>query len=419
MKPIFRSYLKNCCFIQIVFLLLTQPLFSQHENVNTDSLLKEAQHLVNTENYTEANKISYKLLALNPDNYDAHILIANSYMREKKFAEAKVHIDYLLNEYGDNKALLATGVNWYYWSEDYLGCVNQCDNALIYYPNDSIFEQIKITCLIKLKNYTYAATMVDSMLLRDANNTMAKKLQQQLFLLSSKNRLTISTIIDFYENNIISPTQLSYIEYARKIKSHTAIARLNYANRFNQDAIQLEIDAYITASEKAYFYYNMGYSRDSVFPHYRLGAEWYQVVGKGNEFSLGTRFLSFYPADVFIYTASYGKYIGSWWVNLRTYLNPVDNMLGTSALFTVRRYCAKHNYIGLQLKSGVNPDQRANVIDPSNNYFLQATGVKLEYNTLFLQRWIAGLNFMLEKQEYFSNKNRNVFSAEFRLSYLF
>ncbi len=41
-----------------------------------------------------------------------------------------------------------------------------------------------------------------------------------------------------------APWHLTYLEYSRKLKFGTIIARLNYANRFKKNGLQLETDGY-------------------------------------------------------------------------------------------------------------------------------------------------------------------------------
>lgn len=401
-------------------LFMSQSLFSQQAKVNADSLFKEAQSLLKKGDYTQAQKICVDLLENNPNNFDARLLLANSYMWKKKFPEARPHIDYLLSHKENNKDALTANINWHLWSDDYAGSLNHANNALKHFPNDVDFNLKKAHSLKNLDELNQATIVVDSVLAKEPDNKEALKLKQALFLLSSKNKLTVSYVIDFYENDSPLPTQLAYIEYARKIKKHTVIGRVNYGNRYNKEGIQLESDAYLKTTKKAYMYLNVGYSpSENIFPDYRAGAEWYQSFGKGNEASLGFRYLNFSPKNIFIYTASYGKYVGAWWFAGRTFVTPKDNDASVSGLLYVRRYCTKYNYIGLQLKTGVNPDERANLIDPSNNYFFNSSGVRLEYNTLFLTRWIAAFDIVYENQEYWTNKYRNVISFDVKFSYLF
>lgn len=403
----------------ILVLFMSQSLFSQQTKVNTDSLFKEAQSLLKKGDNTQAEKICLDLLNNNPNNFDARLLLANSYMWKKKFPEARPHVDYLLSIKENNRDALMSNINWYYWSKDYAGSLNQSNKALSHYPKDVEFNLKKAESLKNLEELDQASIVVDSVLVKEPENKEALRLKQALFLLSSKNKLTVSYVIDFYENDSPLPTQLAYIEYARKIKKHTVIGRVNYGNRFSKEGIQLESDAYLKTTKKAYMYLNVGYSPSDIFPDYRAGAEWYQSFGKGNEASLGFRYLNFSPKNIFIYTASYGKYFGPWWLAGRTFVTPKDNDVSVSGLLYVRRYCTKYNYIGLQFKTGVNPDERANIIDPVNNYFLNSTGVRLEYNTLFLTRWIAAFDLIYENQEYWTNKYRNVISFDVKFSYLF
>jgi YaiO family outer membrane protein len=402
----------------IVALMISQLLFSQ-EKISSDSLYKEAKMLYKDGKDIQAEKICLELIESNPNNFDVRVLLANNYMWDKRFTDAKPHLDYVLAQRNNYYDALSSSINWYLWTKEYALCVSQCDTAISYYPDKVEFKLKKALSLRKLHLLDDAQLIVKQVLENDSNNIEALKLDQLIFLDKSKNKLTVSYRYDNYENNMIPPTHLAYLEYSRKIDRGTIVGRINYGNRFNIDGVQVEADAYLKLIKRSYMYLNAGFSEARIFPDYRFGAEWYQSFGKGNEVSLGGRYLLFLPKKVFIYTASYGKYVGNWWINGRTFVTPKNDNTSVSGLLTIRRYCTKYNYIGLQFKTGVNPDDRANVIDPAKSYFLNSTGIRLEFNTLFKKRWIAALDLIYENEEWRTARYRNVFSLDMKFSYLF
>ncbi len=407
-------------YIKALFLLIFLPeiLLSQ-QKIDSDSLYKQAKYLFNEGKDTLAKELCANILEYNPNNYDIRVLLANNLMWNKKYSEAKPHLDYVLEKRNNYYDALSSSINWYLWTKDYYGCINQCDSALLHYPNNTIFKLKKATSLRKLNDYDNAQSLVDEILQVDSAHKEALKLDQLIFLDRSKNKVTLSYSYDFYENNMIPPTHLAYLAYSRKLEKGTIIGRINYGNRFNIEGIQIESDAYLKLIKRSYVYLNAGFSEARIFPDYRFGLEWYQSFGKGNEVSLGGRYLVFLPKEVLIYTASYGKYLGNWWFNGRTFVTPKNDKASVSGLITIRRYCSKYNYIGVQVKTGINPDDRANVIDPANNYFLNSTGARLEFNTLFSKRWIATLNLIYENEEWRTDRYRHVFSLDMKFSYLF
>ncbi len=138
------------------------------------------------------------------------------------------------------------------------------------------------------------------------------------------------------------------------------IGRLNQAHRFDSDGNQFEIDSYPHLREGTYAYLNIGYSKDSIFPKYRFGAEIYQNLGQAWEASLGFRKLIFQNSTVTIWTGTVAKYIGNYYLVLR--INTVPDEAGNSISYgpQVRRYFGDHDYVGISAGSGRSPTQVAN-----------------------------------------------------------
>jgi YaiO family outer membrane protein len=80
--------------------------------------------------------------------------------------------------------------------------------------------------------------------------------------------------------------------YSRLTKFGTVIGRVNYANRFQTDGLQAEVDAYPRLSNVFYTYVNAGYSENAgVFPKYRAGFSLYANLPKSYEAEAGWRYL--------------------------------------------------------------------------------------------------------------------------------
>jgi YaiO family outer membrane protein len=93
------------------------------------------------------------------------------------------------------------------------------------------------------------------------------------------------------------------------------IGRVAQSSRFDNTGTLFELDAYPSLGKNAYAYFNIGGSGASFFPNFSIGASIYYSLPKSWEIEEGYRYLKFSDATN-IYTASLGKYLGNWGLNL-------------------------------------------------------------------------------------------------------
>lgn len=136
----------------------------------------------------------------------------------------------------------------------------------------------------------------------------------------------------------------------------STIGRINWADRFGRSGMQLEVDAYPKLFPGSYLYLNGGFSPSSLFPLFRFGGEFFSSLRGGNELSAGFRYLYFTSSTVMLYTVSYGKYIGNYWISTRTFLTPRESGTSASLHLTGRRYFAvADEYLSATLGIGFAP----------------------------------------------------------------
>lgn len=174
-------------------------------------------------------------------------------------------------------------------------------------------------------------------------------------------RLSYVTAEYGYENfrGAIEPWQFASLSAGRRTLRGTAIGRLNYANRFSSDGLQIEADAYPRIARGKYAYLNVGYSQADIFPAWRLAGEIFSTVPGAWEVSLGFRQLRFTSTPVTLYTGSVGKYAGNYWVSLRPYVRFQNSGNSASSGLTARRYFADAlHYVGARATYGSAPSER-------------------------------------------------------------
>ena len=162
--------------------------------------------------------------------------------------------------------------------------------------------------------------------------------------------------------------------------------RLNYAYRFEENALQLESDWYPKLSEKSYAYLNYGYSKSNLFPEHRAGLEYFTNLPRSWEASLGARFLSFQENKVSILTASGGYYYGNYYSSLRAFIVPKEQgKPGFSAALRTRRYLkTAFQYLDVELGGGYDTNFQQQFLNGSlasqTQLFIQQQFLSVSYH---------------------------------------
>lgn len=155
------------------------------------------------------------------------------------------------------------------------------------------------------------------------------------------------------------PWHLASVALWRRSSAGTFIARVNYANRFATDGVQVEADAYPRLNKKVYLFLNAGYSDAAVFPTWRFGGEAFTSLPAAWEASLGFRQLRFSGFPVTLFTGAVGKYLGNYWFSLRPYVRSKEGGLFASAGLTARRYFENgDHWVGATASYGTSPTDR-------------------------------------------------------------
>jgi YaiO family outer membrane protein len=156
----------------------------------------------------------------------------------------------------------------------------------------------------------------------------------------------------------LDPWHTASAEVSRKDPGATLIARVNWAQRFGENGVQLEMDAYPHVARGTYAYLNAGYSDASVFPVARIGAEIYTSPVRGTEASLGVRHLEFSSARATIFTGSAGLYRGDYYFSVRPFVTPRDDGASYSGSLLARRYFSSpESYATLVVGAGTGPTE--------------------------------------------------------------
>ena len=89
-----------------------------------------------------------------------------------------------------------------------------------------------------LKEYKLAQEANSRLLKINPKNTEARSLSQRLTILSAKNQIGATYDFVYFDKQFDDPWHLASIDYSRQTKIGSIVARVNYANRFNNNALQ-------------------------------------------------------------------------------------------------------------------------------------------------------------------------------------
>ncbi len=226
---------------------------------------------------------------------------------------------------------------------------------------------------------------------------------------STLNSVGIKYDRTFFDKEKGKPWHLVSVEYGRKVKKTLLLARVNYANRFEKSATQVEADAYPILSKKLYAYINIGYSANNLlFPGFRSGLSLYFSLPAKFEVEAGARYLHF-DAPIYIYTASIGKYYKKFWFNTSGFLSPQNSNISTSLFFKSRYYINDNDFVMLLLGTGLSPD---NTVDNTLfNTYLKSNKVELSLRRALQKRTIIFLSASYNKQQLQNDSYINQYNA--------
>lgn len=228
---------------------------------------------------------------------------------------------------------------------------------------------------------------------------------------SLPNSFTITYDHYHFDKQFEKDWKIAALEYKRKASFGALIGRINYANRFGENGLQFEAEAYPAYSKKVYSYVAIGYSSSlPVFPKFRAGYSVYVNMNKGWEGEAGVRYL-YFDENVWIGTLGLSKYVGSWLLNGKAYLSGKTSSVDQSYFFTARRYFSNEkDYAWLQLGTGVSPDEVRN-IQISSPAKLSSQRINAGLRKTFLKYNQAIIGIGWAQDEYLPGTYGNQFSA--------
>ncbi len=396
------------------------------QKIDTDNLLKEALHEANkTKNYELALKKSQQGIKLSPDYLDFYLLTGRIYQLTQKNDSARYYYKYVIDRNPKYEEAFTYLVNLNLEEKKYTEAETLLDQAIEAHPENKNFRYNKLIVYQsqhdEKKEHDYLKTL-------QSKYPDDSELKQRIFDLDTKNnseRIGINYSFTSFNRDNYGPWHLGSLQYIRQRNWGSLIGRINYANRFAFgksviDGVQYETESYLFTGKKSYSYLGAAYSDNTVFPKLKLGYSYFQNFTKGWEADLGIRYVKTSDTEFTTAVIGIGKYIGSYWINLRSYFqNDKENFYSAFALTTRYYLDTRFDYISLVAGYGSSPDERSTLGQYEERVSLNSYRIGGGYFRLFNQHYVTGLQATLNNQEYAPNLKQNELEIALMFQYKF
>jgi len=403
--------------LAFLFTLTISVAFSQ-DSTSSDGLFQLARKAAFEEkNYPRAIDLSRRALAIAPGYADIRVFLGRVYTWSNMNDSARAAFQYVLSATPENEDAAAAFTDLEYWNNRYDVALKIVNNGLQYNPKSELLLIKKAKVLFAQRQYQSSAEVLAILLQINKSNTEARALAESIKDAIAKNRIGAAYTYTYFDKQFADPWHIVSVDYGRQAKFGSYALRINYANRFKENGVQLEADAYPRINKTLYSYLSFGYSDNAgVFPKYRAGASLYINLPKSFEAEVGTRYL-YFSSSTWIYTLYLGKYYRSFLFGARTYLTPSSSTISQSYNLMARYYYSGNadDYFHVNIGTGISPDDRQAAVLLNSNYKLISNRASVAWKKSFKRLNIVGIDAGWVNQEYLPKTKGN--QLELGISY--
>lgn len=346
--------------ISALFIVFSWCTHSQQKvfKGNPDTAFKVARDLAFNGKRKQAQDTLKLILTKYPNYLDIRAFLASTYSWDGNYKLARAAFKYVLEKDENRKTDWIAYIKNEQYAEKYYQALQLTDKALKLFPNDPDLLLLKARSEFNRGNREEAYKIADNGSKLNPENQDLLNYRNSLERDLSFNTISFSLSTDYYDidkTNGRANMYYSSISYARQTKYGSINARINYANRFETDNYQLEIDLYPRIANGLYAYVSGGFSNSPLNPTERYGFELFKSLPYSLEVSAGFRWLKF-SSETTIWTGSLGWYTGNSYWAFRTYITPGDPGASKSGRIIYRKYRSDaDNYWTVEAGFGASP----------------------------------------------------------------
>lgn len=403
-------------YVTIILAFLIPVVLYSQESLNTDELFSKARAIAfEQKDYSKSISIAKEALEKSPEYTEISIFLARLYTWNDDINSARALFEDLEKKMIQDEDFFIAFGSLEFWNNNEEKALDIVEKGLQYHPKSEDLWLLKAK-ILSTNDPAKAEEAVLYVLELNPKNTEARAMYNRIKEFNSKNALSVIYNLTHFDKQFDEDWHIVGLGYKRVTKYGSVILRGNYANKFGEDGKQIELEAYPRISKTFYLYVGAGYSENvGIFPKYRTGVSLFANLPKSFEGELGYRQL-YFSDNIWMYTASVGKYYKNYWFNLRTYLTPDNKNISHSYTGTVRYYTKGANdYFGIEVGSGISPEESTNNLLANENFKLKTFKVGCEYTFSVKKLNIFTLTFLYSNQEYRINQKGNQF--DFSIGY--
>ena len=389
-------------FVGFLMMLLLPFVAYSQQNLSADELFVEARKAAfDKKDYPTSIKLAKQALERAPEYTDISVFLGRVYTWNDDLSSARAVFEGLQKRDVQDEDFFIAYASLEYWNDQNAKALEILKKGLEYHPQSEELLLLKAKVDFNNNDYAEAEDGVNKLLKINPKNTEARALSIKINDWSSKNAIGINYNYSHFDRQFSDDWHIVSLSYKRITPIGSVILKGNYANKFAEGGTQIELEAYPKLSEMFYLYVGVGYSNDvGIFPKYRSGASLYANLPKSFEADLGFRQL-YFSDNIWMYTASVGKYYKNFWFNLRTYITPGNKNISQSYTGTVRYYTkGAEDYFAFKIGTGISPESYLNTLLESEVYKLKTFKVGGEYNFSIKKTNLFSLSAMYCNQEY-------------------
>lgn len=406
-----------------LFMFCNQNIKAQ-KKVDTDSLLTVIVEDMKTNHPNYKLNIQRALLGkkLAPDYLDFQLFLGRNYDLTKVKDSARYYYNYVIDRNPEYKEAFLYLINLDLEEKKYDEGVVLTNKAIDLYPDDKTFRLRRIAFFTSQNDTENEAKYLKSIRAKFPNDPEIEQLLYVLYSQINFDRVGVYYNVTTIDRDGVGPWHLVSADYVRQRSWGSLIGRVNYARRLSSDAVmssglQFEGESYLFAKKNNYHYIDLAFSQDVAFPEWRIGYSYFHAFNKGWEADLGARYIIMQDnSDLKTINIGVGKYLGSYWFNLRSYIQKE----GTSLTFTSRYYYkTKYDYITLIGGYGTSPDDRTRAAEYETRMSLRSYRLSAGFFKLIKSHYIFGILITDNEQEYVANKFQTELDFAFLMQYKF
>jgi len=224
---------------------------AKQDTATADGLLIAARKAAfDNKDYHQAKNYLYQALRSSPGYADIKIFLGRIHTWSKEYDSARFYFTDVLkvNPAHEDASLAYSDMEYY--NDDNNKALAICDSALQYHPASQALLMRKAKILSAMRRFTEADAIIKEALRVDKNNSEARSLADKIKELSTKNKIGFSYDYVYFDKQFSDPWHLASFEYTRRTGIGSVTGRVNYANRFTENGVQYEMDAYPRISKK-------------------------------------------------------------------------------------------------------------------------------------------------------------------------